>query len=298
MKRFIRYLYEYEQEKRIRNVGFVKVETGNEETIVHMQVKGFHNQEQKLGLYLFYKENDRFVKIFQEERPLVSTGLSWHYKYSVDDIGNPEKYSAICGMLIESNQGRQMAVTWDDSCVDVSLMVDFKPDEAASEQEEKIFEQESQAEEVLSPVIGRREPEEKDPNPDAQEKEDLSPAEEMSGQEETQTYRKKITKITRQDISKLPRCEWKLANNRFLLHGYNNFHHLLLIEEGNYLKLGVPGIYHIKEAECAKTFGFGEFISCEELKDNAEMQEINWENQDDYEIWGYWCKPVRRRRNQ
>ena len=31
MKRFIRYLYEYEQEKRMRNVGFVNVEQGEDE---------------------------------------------------------------------------------------------------------------------------------------------------------------------------------------------------------------------------------------------------------------------------
>ena len=40
MKRFIRYLYEYEQEKRMRNVGFVKVEQGEDECIVHIHGKG------------------------------------------------------------------------------------------------------------------------------------------------------------------------------------------------------------------------------------------------------------------
>lgn len=50
-------------------------------------------------------------------------------------------------------------------------------------------------------------------------------------------------KIQRGEISILPRCEWKLANNNFLLHGYYNYRHLVLIDEGNQLKLGVPGIY-------------------------------------------------------
>ena len=35
-----------------------------------------------------------------------------------------------------------------------------------------------------------------------------------------------IYKITRQEIAGLPRKEWKLANNHFLLHGYYNYHHL------------------------------------------------------------------------
>ena len=64
LKRFIRYLYEYENEKRIRNVGFIKVEAGCEDTIVHMQAKGFHNQdERRLVLYLFYEENINAVVI-------------------------------------------------------------------------------------------------------------------------------------------------------------------------------------------------------------------------------------------
>ena len=68
-------------------------------------------------------------------------------------------------------------------------------------------------------------------------------------------------KIQRGEISILPRCEWKLANNNFLLHGYYNYRHLVLIDEGNQLKLGVPGIYHEREARAAATFGFPEFIA-------------------------------------
>ena len=40
LKRFIRYLYEYEQGKRTRNVGFVKVEQEERESTVHIHGKG------------------------------------------------------------------------------------------------------------------------------------------------------------------------------------------------------------------------------------------------------------------
>ena len=40
MKQFIRYLYEYEQGKRVRNVGFVRVEQTEEATLVHIHGKG------------------------------------------------------------------------------------------------------------------------------------------------------------------------------------------------------------------------------------------------------------------
>ena len=66
-------------------------------------------------------------------------------------------------------------------------------------------------------------------------------------------------KIQRQGLSRLPRREWRIANNSFLLHGFYNYHHLLYIEEEGQVLIGVPGIFHEKEQEAAKAFGFPEF---------------------------------------
>ena len=74
------------------------------------------------------------------------------------------------------------------------------------------------------------------------------------------------TKIQRNDMARLPRCEWKWANNSFLLHGYYNYHHLALINEGEKFWLGVPGIYHPQEAKAASTFGFTEFIPYDDIR--------------------------------
>ena len=55
MKRFIRYLYEYEEGRRIRNVGFVKVDQQEQECMIHIYGKGLHlNMGETLELYLFY----------------------------------------------------------------------------------------------------------------------------------------------------------------------------------------------------------------------------------------------------
>jgi len=294
LNRFIRYLYEYENEKRIRNVGFIKVETGSEETIVHLQAKGFHNwEERRLVLYLFFEESGKICGIRQAEMNLTSPVLSWHYGYTVEDAGGEDIYSKICGILIETQSGRRMAATWDDKCVDVGelrefdLEIDLSAD--VHEGEEDNSGAVVQRGEELSP--GKMEPESAEESEGAvvQRGEELSP--EKMEPETEESARPRILKITRQDISKLPRCEWKLANNKFLMHGYNNFHHLLLIDNGNYLKLGVPGIYHIEEAKCANAFGFGEFVLAEELESDSESEE----NQE--EMFGYWCRPVRRHRN-
>ncbi len=50
MRRFIRYLYEYEQEKKMRNVGFVKVEQDVDQCVIHVHGKGFRMEENAQGL--------------------------------------------------------------------------------------------------------------------------------------------------------------------------------------------------------------------------------------------------------
>ena len=63
MKRFIRYLYEYEQGKKLRNVGFVKAEQGVEDCVLHIHGKGLNLGETKvLKLYLFFVRGWRMCR--------------------------------------------------------------------------------------------------------------------------------------------------------------------------------------------------------------------------------------------
>ncbi|MCI9168908.1 MAG: hypothetical protein HFH01_12165 [Dorea sp.] len=96
-------------------------------------------------------------------------------------------------------------------------------------------------------------------------------------------------KIQRTELAKLARCEWRLANNNFLLHGYYNYHHLILLERGEQYMLGVPGIYHEKEAAAAGAFGFPEFIAKDRLEIKLSQEECNEDHP-----FGYWCRPVKR----
>ena len=96
-------------------------------------------------------------------------------------------------------------------------------------------------------------------------------------------------KIQRQDISRLPRREWRLANNSFLLHGFYNYHHLLYIEEDGEVWIGVPGIYHEKEKMAANAFGFTDFRRMTDVEIDLEENEKNT-----YEDFGYWCRQIQR----
>lgn len=94
-------------------------------------------------------------------------------------------------------------------------------------------------------------------------------------------------KIQRQGLSRLPRREWRIANNSFLLHGFYNYHHLLYIEEDGNVLIGVPGIFHEKEQEAARAFGFSEF---RRLTNNEIPLDENEKNT--YEDFGYWCRQI------
>lgn len=100
---------------------------------------------------------------------------------------------------------------------------------------------------------------------------------------------RRCEKIQRQDLSRLPRREWRLANNSFLLHGFYNYHHLLYIEDGEQVWIGVPGIYHEKEKAAANAFGFPKFQRLTDME-----IELSEEEKNTYEDFGYWCRQIER----
>lgn len=92
-------------------------------------------------------------------------------------------------------------------------------------------------------------------------------------------------KITRKELSILPRKFWGLANNSFLLHGYHNYDHLLLIEEDGHVWLGVPGIYDAREARAAELFGFPQFT-----RSYVPLLNLTDEERDEQGDFGHWCR--------
>ena len=96
-----------------------------------------------------------------------------------------------------------------------------------------------------------------------------------------------VKKISREDLSLLPRKFWPLANNSFLLHGYHNYNHLALIEEDGRRWLGVPGIYDTREARAADLFGFPRFTRA-----YVSVLELTDEERNDTADFGHWCRCV------
>lgn len=294
MKRWIRYLYEYDQGKKLRNVGFVKVEQGEGECAVHIHGKGLHMQgENRLNLYLFYEENEECIGIWQGTAENVDPAINYRLYYTKEDTGKTENFEKIRGIVLLSKAGRRYAAVWDDQPAHVEAMRIWKEEprqeEAARQEEEpEQVEPTRQEEEPKSEESVRQEiePEQEEIGEREIEPEQEDVVErEIEPEPEENLSRIHCVKIQRRDLARLPRCEWKLANNSFLLHGCYNYRHLAFLEYKDQLWLGVPGVYHPQEARAAEAMGFPEFIYRKDTDASSEEEED----------FGYWCRRVKRR---
>ena len=337
MKRFIRYLYEYEGNQKKRNVGFVKVEQDGKETTISVHGKGLCGKNnENISCYLIKLDSEMgnilFVPAGEIQIGMISCGGCFCYTEELiragygkteQSVGQTcEKKDDICGLGLGDPKEAFYVALWNEEMygdLDIArakVFQEFDSDKTAGESksiDEKEAEVETQfGDDEETENLEEEQPEKKDQETveessekkeqetveEFPEKKDQETVEESSEKKDLkkddrdidlQNFRRQIMKIQRGEISILPRCEWKLANNNFLLHGYYNYRHLVLIDEGNQLKLGVPGIYHEREARAAATFGFPEFIAEADVNVTLEPQERN-EN----EQFGYWCRQVRR----
>lgn len=259
MQQFIQYLYEWEQGKRVRNIGFVKVEQQGEKYVVHIHGKGADfGTEKKLRVMILSELDEKLIGFSQGYVGSDVPTIHFILKFNKDDVGGEKGFSAVKGILLQNQNGKRYFASWDDSQPDLEEMI---PWEEWEQEQEKTDEENLEAEET--------------------EEEEVEVEEYMPPQNRT------YEKIQRQDLSRLPRKDWKLANNHFLLHGFYNYHHLLYITEDDHIWIGVPGIYHEKEEVAAKAFGFPQF---HRLTD-AEL-ELSFEETDTVEDFGYWCRVI------
>ena len=316
MKRFIRYLYEYEGNQKKRNVGFVKVEQDGKETTISVHGKGLCGKSnENISCYLIKLDSETgnllFVPAGEIQIGMISCGGCFCYTEELiragygkteQSVGQTcEKKDDICGLGLGDPKEAFYVALWNEEMygdLDIArakVFQEFDSDKTAGESKsiKSIDEKEAEVETQFGDDEETENLEEEQPEKKEQETvEESSEKKDLKKDDrdiDLQNFRRQIMKIQRGEISILPRCEWKLANNNFLLHGYYNYRHLVLIDEGNQLKLGVPGIYHEREARAAATFGFPEFIAEADVNVTLEPQERN-ENQQ----FGYWCRQVRR----
>lgn len=326
------YLYEYENGRRTRNVGFIKVSRHYRSCILQLHARGVPvGNGASVQLWAFFRDDGDSL-IAEQIAVINCFGRSISARLPVSETRFPEgrPLSQIDGFIIKL-PGRSSSMFWMASAfffdVDIrkmktasSIQKDQNTETVAAETnaaEPDIIEADAAEPDVTETDASQINTAEADVDRDETEKINTAEADaaetvavgsesvqisaetntagQDSGRDEDvalsetapPSARPSARKIQRADMSQLPRKFWPLANNSFLLHGYHNYGHLMLIEEDGRLWLGVPGTYAPQEARAADLFGFPRFT-----RSYAESPELTAEERTDDADFGHWCRCV------
>ena len=307
MKQIIRYLYEYENGNRTRNVGFIKLEKRVDKCAIQIHGKNLDfGQEKKLGVFVFYTQGEECIGIPQGVIEDVAPVINYILKFDPQDAGGKEVFEELAGLILQNNSGKTYAAMWKEEAADIQHMVtehrevqgwrEDTEEENEEEISEEMAEDALEDRQELKDMRGNAETALELTTEETKERESLIEhveklVEQQEFTEEVEAYippkTRTYEKIQRQDLARLPRTQWHLANNSFLLHGFYNYHHLVYIEEGENRWIGVPGIYHEKERAAARAFGFPQFHRVMD----ADL-ELSVEEKNTFDDFGYWCRQI------
>ena len=270
MKRFITYIYAYENTKKAGNTGFARIELRGEE--IHL--RGVYAAQTHCKIYLFRKQGSGIEGSLIGEMDVRNGAGDFNVIMKTAHIPTSLlSFFEMEGIFLCSEDGRIFMSRWTEGeplTVDMEHFIEWK----AEQTEENIYAEEKQQENKIQTAQFDRES-------DNELRATELPARNFFPQYQWKDIweqflkshpasmpfsEKNITciKIELKDIRELPRKYWYLGNNSFLLHGFFNYRYLVLgkIEEDNEDKwfLGVPGIYQNQERVMAIIFGFPEFM--------------------------------------
>lgn len=281
------YLYEYENYKRRRNVGFIKVSRHFQSCTLQIHARGIPVRNgSTLSLSAFCNEQDKLI--ISQIADLASCGRNISIRLSVSEIHFPERRSLqqIDGFLLQNPDRDAPPLFWMAS----SFFFDITPDMMRPTEPEPVSEadsSETESEPEPETESGPKPETESEPEPETEPVPESAVEPESGLRSAEAKDLPQVKKISREDLTLLPRKFWPLANNSFLLHGYHNYNHLALIEENGRKWLGVPGIYDTREARAADLFGFPRFTRA-----YISVLELTDEERNDAADFGHWCRCV------
>lgn len=298
-RRMVSYIYSYDEGVKNKNVGFARIESRNGQCKILVNLKGANtlngNEHQ---VYFFRKEEDKLVGIHLGNF-LVRNGTGEFREITNTDNIKNSGYglSSVGGVLIRSagNSKKVFASGWDDGLLKVDnfipenehvevmkeetsqgdyieeVEIEDKKLEVEEVETEKVIDKEIINEEIIDEKVIDEElvrEEGQEPHLVAAEERAKSSWEQLcDSYTKVQAFEgePEITclKINLKDIERLPKKNWSLVNNSFLLHGYYSYRYLILAnlepsQSKSYI-IGIPGIFHPNEKFVAAMFGFEYF---------------------------------------
>lgn len=264
-RRFVAYLYYYENDTKEYLAGFAKVEMRGGICRLEIHLKGTEYAGQEGKVSLFIRREGKILAFPVGSMRLMSQSSDYTGRISEGELGDETCHMQdVCGILIQPGDGNFYGSQWDDGEIHKEEIEMQAAEEPSLQTEEvpmrRIFPEQRRMEK-------------------AEEKE-------ASIWEHWENLKRKMTilhpfegenitcvHMELRDLRELPQKYWYLGNNSFLLHGFFNYRYLFFGEqvtpEGRELFLAVPGVYQKPEKVMAAIFGFPQFRTekpCQQLE--------------------------------
>lgn len=309
-KRFLSYLFAYEKDQKKENCGFARVEIRGEVQRIFLSVKNKESAE-ILHVFGFYRvsEGCRLVPL---GRMVIKNG-SGQLQYINNGsflAGSMIRFDELCGLVAARQEpfSNAYATVWDDKPFGLSL---FMKKEAEPVQDENFNQIEESTEKASNDPVKESTIDSNDFNDSHEIKmaesvematEDLETME--VGEKASQNEPHNTNEIWEQlsavyphietlpgdsivclkampaDIGRLPRENWVLSSNGFLMYSFVKHRYIVFARiSPDHYELWVPGNYEKSEELMAQMFGFYRFRSVKSKKPGTGD-------------FGYWCVPL------
>lgn len=284
-QRFLSYLFEYEGDQKKENCGFAKIEIRGDVQRIFLSVKN-NEQAEILHVFGFYHTKDG-CDCVPLGRMVVKNGKG-QLQYINNGIylaGSEIKFEQLSGIVA----GRQKpfsnayATVWDDQYFGLSLFEKDRAKQTAQSEDEQVLENQPQEELQTMEVCCETDSKETNKIEQGQDKADAVWAQLSTAYQHIETLPGDTVvclKVMPADIGRLPRPNWMLSNNGFLMYSFVKYRYIVFakVTQGRY-ELWVPGNYEKSEKLMAQMFGFYCFRSVKSKKASAGD-------------FGYWCVPI------
>lgn len=281
-RRFIAYVYEYQDEKKGNGKGFIKVESRDGMCRMQYKLSGVcADTDVPAKIYGYIRREESCEGVLLGECNLAGGNIQFEQEMTSQNIGG-SLYSLenLCGLIILTDSGIMYGSGWDDKPIRLGEILLTKEAMRKEEEEEIAVEPVLEDEEmetaeteqaVQQEIIEEEENLEERAMENQEENFQEEPPEpQMAEQsveksEEPAVFRDHAfcdcRKINPGDFKMLNRKDQGLLYNNFLRHGFSRHGFVILArrEEDDQYILGIPGYYERQEALMANMFGFPYF---------------------------------------
>lgn len=264
-RRFVTYLFQYENKVKTRNCGFAKIEMRQGRCRMEIQVRGLPEGAEEVYLFTGSRNEIYGVRIGSlEVRNGAGTG---NFVLEADHVGDSDwRMEEMKGIYLKEENGNFAASQWEDEELDwENFRIYQRTEKSPGGGKDAVSAcseiHATQAAAAQNPVLQKNNAFSSYKNTWEKQWQQFSAAHPVFCPfDEAQNIF--AVKMDLRDFKILPKQYLTLVNNSFLLHGYFNYKFLLFgYMDGEERKwfLGVPGIFQNQEQLLAGLFGFGEF---------------------------------------